>query len=315
MHVYLVPLLMVLQSIFAIFLTGFAILVVGLLYTVAPNELNGMEIYSLTKNLIQPGLIDVYVAIFSFWYIWTLLINYAFGRAAIAKSVGKVYWSGSGMSKGKTWVGRNSLDILHHHFGTLAYGVLAIPVAFVLNIIEYSLRPSFSKAQNIVEDNIVLGDSFIDRVKAWIKHILQDVNHRAFIQIALGGGDLCGASRVASDVFQAELNGVMRMGKAISWICVLSIAFGISVLGLILTNTTTTASSLSSALPIIIVILLCALYVASIFIQAFAIAIDTILYCYCEDLEMNDGSPMMPYAMPETLKLFIEDLQLKPAQA
>lgn len=310
MHIYLVPLLMTAQSIFAIVLSGFAILVVGLLYTVSPNNSLGSGFESLTKSLIQPSLIAVYMTIFIFWYVWTLLINYAFGRAAIAKAIGKVYWSGTGVAKGKTWIGKNALDILSHHFGTIAYGVLAIPVVFFLNIIEYSIRPSFEKAKNIVEEEIATRDNFIDKLKAWVKHVLSDINHRAFIQIALGGGDLCAASRVASDVFQAELSGVMKMGRAISWICVLSIASGISILALVLTNTTTTASSLSSALPIIIVILVCALYVAAIFIQSFAIAIDTILYCYCEDLEMNDGSPMMPYAMPDTLKRFIADLKL-----
>ena len=165
----------------------------------------------------------------------------------------------------------------------------------------------------MVKTEVAAGDNIIDKIRAWFKHVFQDINHKAFVQIALGGGDLCAASKVASDVYQKQLNGVMRMGRVISWICVLSIAFGISVLALILTNTTTSASSLSTALPIIIVTLVCTLYVSSIFIQAFSIAIDTILFCYCEDLEMNDGSAMMPYAMPDTLKMFIEDLNLKPA--
>jgi hypothetical protein len=313
MNVYLVPLLMTVQAIFAITLSGFAILVVGLLYTVSPNANLGYRFESLTKVLIQPTLINIYLTIFIFWYVWTLLINYAFGRATISKAIGKVYWSGIGVAKGKTWIGKNALDILWHHFGTLAYGVLAIPFVFIMNIIEYSIRPSFEKAKNVVNEEIETTNTFVDKLRAWVKHVLADINHKAFIQIALGGGDLCAASRVASDVYQAELNGVMRMGRAISWICVLSIVSGISVLGLILTNTTTTASSLSSALPILIVILLCALYVAALFIQGFAIAIDTILYCYCEDLEMNDGSPMMPYAMPDTLKSFIADLKLAPS--
>ena len=43
-------------------------------------------------------------------------------------------------------------------------------------------------------------------------------------------------------------------------------------------------------------------------------AIETMLQCFCEDCERNDGSPMHPYYMPTKLKRLILASDQKPQQ-
>ena len=46
-----------------------------------------------------------------------------------------------------------------------------------------------------------------------------------------------------------------------------------------------------------------AIYVT--FFTSYAEAIETILQCFCEDMERNDGTPLRQYYMPESLKKLI----------
>ena len=301
---------MTVQSLLAVAVTAYTILVYGLLYTLKVPEkatLLGYDLRWFCKIIILDGPVIGYLSLLCIWYVWTMLIIYAVGRATVFKAVGKVYWSGLGTHKSKVWIGVNALEIMKTHFGTIAFGVVVIPIVFVMNIIEYSLRPSFAKASNILQEQFVAiaSNSRAERVRGWFRHVLRDVNSRAFIQVSLGGGDFCKASRVATEVFQEELNGITQMGRIITWICVMSVALATTLVGVILSNTTTSSASITSALPILTVIAAASLYIASIFLQSFSAAIDTMLYCYCEDLETNNGTTL-PYAMPSTLRLFID---------
>ena len=50
----------------------------------------------------------------------------------------------------------------------------------------------------------------------------------------------------------------------------------------------------------------------AVFFTAYAEAIETILQCFCEDLERNDGSALRAYYMPDSLKQLVLEKIRKP---
>ena len=56
----------------------------------------------------------------------------------------------------------------------------------------------------------------------------------------------------------------------------------------------------------VILVALGAYFVADIFLQIYEMGIDTIFYCFLEDLESNDGTPEKPYFMPHKLQEIVE---------
>jgi len=52
--------------------------------------------------------------------------------------------------------------------------------------------------------------------------------------------------------------------------------------------------------------------VNAVFFTAYAEAIETILQCFCEDLERNDGSAVRRYFMPDSLKVLILAKEIGP---
>ncbi|KAJ3372779.1 hypothetical protein HDU91_002139 [Kappamyces sp. JEL0680] len=305
LRLWFVPVIGICLCLLALFVVFSSVLLTGWMFTI--SSASGMS-----PLLTSRAAINGYIAIIAVYFVWNLDIIYAFGRMVIARSVSKVYWA-SKKNCSKYWVFSSSRTILRYHLGSIALGVVAVPINVVANFIEYSIRPSFQKAQIVDEVEVVIGtDTVFDRARKYTARLLATVNATGFVQMALHGGSFFEACVVTPDVIQPGLGGISKMGSIITWICITSVTAVVVVVAIVLT--TNTNFTIDSDLPMIVIVGMIALLVSSIILQVFAMAVETILYCYSEDLDLHDGTPSNPYVMSESLQRFLREVQEKPKE-
>ncbi|KAJ3322702.1 hypothetical protein HDV06_002753 [Boothiomyces sp. JEL0866] len=81
-----------------------------------------------------------------------------------------------------------------YHLGSIAKGVIAIPVNEVVKLIEFAIRPSFGKAE-LAE--AAEKETKIDNFFEQIGRLMKGINPDAFIEMALHGGSFVEAGCIA----------------------------------------------------------------------------------------------------------------------
>jgi hypothetical protein len=302
---WFVPLFSTLLSILALMLVYFTLLLTGVLFTAVDTN-TGILGFKSSRVVV-----NLYIAILAFWFVWNLAIIYAFGRVSTARAVSKVYWT-SQVNCDKRWMFMSSGWILIHHLGSIAWGVVVIPLSVIANWIEYSIRPSFTKAEIVEEvEQEIVDDNWTDRIRKGLADYLATVNSWGFIQMALHDGDFLEACLITPEVVMPSLKGISKMGSIITWMCIISVSALTIVVSIFISANSVT---IDSDLPMLVVVGSMGILVASIFLQGFAISVDTILYCYSEDLEFHDGTSRNPYAMSKSLQKFLTEVRKTPRE-
>lgn len=286
----LLPLISFLSAAIIVTLTAWITLTLGLLVTVKLSKSK-----TLGSNIIVDSLILFLVV----WYIWSILLIYAFNRCVVSAAVVKIYWRGRDDVFPQHLLSSIIKRLLRYQMGSIIFGVLAIPTIYLFNLIEYGLRPSFGKARVIEE---VERKNVFDRMKEKLGVIMISVNSRAFIEMATNCNDFyLSATRVE---INPKLNFISKLGYIITWIMISTITLGDVSLGALFSEFFGSVA-LDSALPTLIIIFFLATVISCLFLHSFSIAVDSILYSCSEDLDKNDGSIVRPYQMSPSLQALI----------
>ena len=128
-------------------------------------------------------------------------------------------------------------------------------------------------------------------------------------QIAVHGQDVASGALLAA---QLDFRNAERVGRCKGIVNNLSL-LGVLTVPLVVTFATINVfqffakADMSRVLgPVAFVLLLSCLIVVSVF-SFYNTAAETLIQCFCEDVERNDGSPMHEYYMPQPLKEFVTE--------
>nr|KAJ3420804.1 hypothetical protein HK105_005229 [Polyrhizophydium stewartii] len=207
-----------------------------------------------------------------------------------------------------SFAARNAISrTLLHHMGSAILGCVAIPAMAVTNAVVFSIATSFLKVRKVGDAE--RKDLFFDRWGAWYQKMQFAVNDKAYIMIAMHGHDFChGAEQGRALALRNAVKLKVVSGVAASVLffgrLVITILAAIGGLALVIISTGS-STPLTSLAPIALVIVIFAFIGASVFVTPLGVAIETIFLCFCEDVEMNDGSLERPYYMSDSLKKFM----------
>lgn len=245
---------------------------------------------------------------------WTLFFLSAFGEMVLAGTFASWYWTYDKANNLPPSPLSDSLGrTLRYHIGTLAFGSLIIAI---IRVIRVTLEYIYKKCKRKPGSRVARAILCCCRCCMWcLEKFMRFVNRNAYIITAMYGSNFCSS---AKDAFQLIMRNVLRivavdavadfllfLGKAVITVGVTVGAFffldhriPIQVVDRLVPNTH------YSWLPVLTVAI-GGFFVSSLFFSVYNMAVDTVMLCFLEDLERNDGSEEKPYYMSKDMMKII----------
>jgi len=247
-----------------------------------------------------------------FGFLWFNSLINAVSMCTVAGAVSAYYWSRTKKTgalveghMGKRPIGTALYCCFRYHFGSLAFGSMIVAIVqfirAVLMYIDYQTK-------NLQKSNILI-KIFMKVVQCcmWcLEKVVKYVSKNAYILVAMRGKSFCASTFNAFGIIFSNLSQVGLLAATTNILLLLvrvtiSVGCGFLMLALVDTpayNAGGDKELTAPLLPVVVVFFL-AYTVASIFMNAYGLAIDTILLCFCEDKKANKPGE---YFMSEELQ-------------
>ncbi|XP_076976712.1 choline transporter-like protein 5 isoform X2 [Tamandua tetradactyla] len=255
-----------------------------------------------------------------FVFLWLINFVIALGQCALAGAFAAYYWA---MQKPDdipplplfTSFGR----AIRYHTGSLAFGSLIIALVQVFRVVlEYLDR-------QLKDGNTSLTRFLQYCLKCcfWcLEKLVKFLNRNAYIMIAIYGKNFCRSARDAFNILMRNALKVAVMDRVTDFVLLLGkllVAGSIGVLAflfftqkipMIIEGPTTLNYYWVPLLTVIIGSYL----VAHGFFSVYAMCVDTLFICFCEDMERNDGSTEKPYFVAPNVHRILNKMKLVPQE-
>ncbi|XP_061267544.1 choline transporter-like protein 5 isoform X1 [Bos javanicus] len=253
-----------------------------------------------------------------FVFLWLINFVIALGQCALAGAFASYYWA---LKKPDdippyplfTAFGR----AIRYHTGSLAFGSLILAIIQMFRLILEYLDKRLQEAQS----NISKFLKCCLRCCFWcLEKAVKFLNRNAYVMMAIYGKNFCKSARDAFNLLMRNILKIAVMDRVTDFVLILGkilVAGCIGVLAFLL---------FTERLPVIIegptslnyywvpllTVIIGSYIIAHGFFSVYAMCIETIFICFCEDLERNDGSTEKPYFITPTLHGILNKKQLVP---
>ncbi|XP_045657967.1 choline transporter-like protein 5 isoform X6 [Ursus americanus] len=204
---------------------------------------------------------------------------------------------------------------IRYHTGSLAFGSLILALVQMFKFVLEYLDRRLKEAQN----NISKFLQCCLKCCFWcVEKMVKFFNRNAYVMIAIYGKNFCRSARDAFNLLMRNVLKVAVMDKVTDFVLILGkilVAGCIGVLAFLLfTHRLPTMiegpTSLNYYWIPLLTVIIGSYLVAHGFFSVYAMCIDTIFICFCEDLERNDGSTEKPYFIAPTLHGTLNRMEL-----
>ncbi|XP_064625712.1 choline transporter-like protein 1 [Lineus longissimus] len=249
---------------------------------------------------------------YMWWYhivalIWISEFILACEELVIAGSVAQWYFTRS-KNDVSCPIGKSICRLITHHIGSAAFGAFIITLVKIPRMILMYLSKKLKGKQNKCAEFCMKCCICC----LWcLEKCLKYLNRNAYIIIAIEGHSFCTSAKKAfetlvSNVLRvAAINGV---GDFVLFLAKISIMASTSAIGVVIFRLRPDLHYY--AVPV----LLCCIFaylVASVFLSVYEMVIDALLLCFCEDCQINDGTPGREYYMSSSLMEFVKKTSSK----
>ncbi|KAK2491362.1 hypothetical protein MC885_012854 [Smutsia gigantea] len=234
-----------------------------------------------------------------FVFLWLINFIIALGQCALAGAFASYYWA---LKKPDdippyplfTSFGR----AIRYHTGSLAFGSLILALIQMYRLILEYLNKHLKDAQNRIS-------KFLQcclKCCFWcLENVVKFFNRNAYVMIAIYGKNFCRSARDAFNLMMRNILKVAVMDRVTDFVL---------ILGKILVSGCIVNDIFIIVFTRLQTVIIGAYLVAHGFFSVYAMCIDTIFICFCEDLERNDGSTEKPYFIAPTLHGILNKKQL-----
>ncbi|XP_072863303.1 choline transporter-like protein 5 isoform X8 [Chlorocebus sabaeus] len=206
---------------------------------------------------------------------------------------------------------------IRYHTGSLAFGSLIIALIQMFKIVLEYLDHRLKRTENTLS-------KFLQcclRCCFWcLENAIKFLNRNAYIMIAIYGRNFC---RSAKDAFNLLMRNVLKVAVTdevtyfVLFLGKILVAGSIGVLAFLfftqrLPVIAQGPASLNYYWVPLLTVILGSYLIAHGFFSVYAMCVETIFICFCEDLERNDGSTEKPYFITPNLHGILIKKQLVP---
>jgi len=242
------------------------------------------------------------ILVLLFGFLWSVNVIIAISQTVIAGAIADWYYSYRGR-KLKPCAVTRSYGRMINNLGSLIIGSLIIAIIQFIRIMFKYLKQNLKGKDGKVTEAIY---QCLQCCLACFERFIEYLNKNAYIMIAIYGYSFCvSAKRAFAIIITNPLKAATI--QCISSYCMLLGKISISSLAtggvfIFLKNTTVT----SLWIVPVLVTAVGSFCVASLFMNVYDMAISSMLLCFLEDTNVNDGSSERPYHCSKSLIALVE---------
>uniref|UniRef100_A0A8C1VJ81 Choline transporter-like protein n=1 Tax=Cyprinus carpio TaxID=7962 RepID=A0A8C1VJ81_CYPCA len=252
-----------------------------------------------------------------FLFFWCANFVTALGQMTLAGAFASYYWAPNKTKDMPAFPLCASLGrSLRYHTGSLAFGSLILAIVQIIRVLLEYIDHKLKGAQNKFAKFLLC----CLKCCFWcLEKFIKFLNRNAYIMVAIYGKNFC---RSACDAFFLLMRNVIRvvvLDKVTDFILFLGKLLIVGLVGIFafffFSGHTDAFKGAAPSLHYywvpILTVLVGSYFIAHGFFSVYAMCVDTLFLCFCEDLERNDGSASRPYYMTTELR----DILMKDADA
>uniref|UniRef100_A0A4W3HVB8 Choline transporter-like protein n=1 Tax=Callorhinchus milii TaxID=7868 RepID=A0A4W3HVB8_CALMI len=240
-------------------------------------------------------------------FLWLVNFAIALGQCTLAGAFASYYWAFKKPADIPAFPLLASFGrTLRYHTGSLAFGSLILAIVQFIRIILEYLDNKLKGAHNQFAKFVLC----CMKCCFWcLERFIKFLNRNAYIMIAIYGKNFCTSAKEAFFLLMRNVVRVAVLDKVTDFLLFLGkllIVGGVGVLAFFFfTRRITIIADEAPVLNYYWVPLMTVIFgsylIAHGFFSVYAMCVDTLFLCFCEDLERNDGSAARPYFMSAEL--------------
>uniref|UniRef100_A0A8C1QEP5 Choline transporter-like protein n=1 Tax=Cyprinus carpio TaxID=7962 RepID=A0A8C1QEP5_CYPCA len=245
-----------------------------------------------------------------FLFFWCANFVTALGQMTLAGAFASYYWAPNKPNDMPAYPLCASLGrSLRYHTGSLAFGSLILAIVQIIRVlleyIDHKLKAENKFAKFLL---CCLKCCF------WcLEKFIKFINRNAYIMVAIYGKNFCRSARDAFFLLMRNVIRVVVLDKVTDFILFLGKLLIVGLVGIFafffFSGQTDAFKDAAPSLHYywvpILTVLVGSYLIAHGFFSVYAMCVDTLFLCFCEDLERNDGSAARPYHMTTELRYIL----------
>uniref|UniRef100_A0A674NXT4 Choline transporter-like protein 2 n=1 Tax=Takifugu rubripes TaxID=31033 RepID=A0A674NXT4_TAKRU len=252
-----------------------------------------------------------YLILFQFYnvflFFWCANFVTALGQVTLAGAFASYYWAFKKPEDIPASPICASLGrALRYHTGSLAFGSLILSLVQVIRVLLEYLDHKLKGAQNRFAKFLL---SCMKCCFWCLEKCIKFLNRNAYIMIAIYGKSFCPSARDAFFLLMRNIIRVAVLDKVTDFLLFLGKLLIVGIVGIFsffffsgkIKAVEDAAPSLNYYWVPILTVVVGSYLIAHGFFSVYAMCVDTLFLCFCEDLERNDGSAERPYFMSPEL--------------
>uniref|UniRef100_A0A8D3DMC5 Choline transporter-like protein n=1 Tax=Scophthalmus maximus TaxID=52904 RepID=A0A8D3DMC5_SCOMX len=242
-----------------------------------------------------------------FLFFWCANFVIALGQMTLAGAFSSYYWAFNKPGDMPAFPVFSSLGrSLRYHTGSLAFGSLILSIIQIIRVLLEYLDHKLKGAHNKFTKFLLC----CLKCCFWcLEKCIKFLNRNAYIMVAIYGKNFCTAARDAFFLLMRNMIRVAVLDKVTDFLLFLGKLLIVGLVGVFaffffsgrVKAFENTAPNLHYYWVPILTVVIGSYLIANGFFSVYAMCVDTLFLCFCEDLERNDGSAARPYYMSSTL--------------
>uniref|UniRef100_A0A4W6ECJ8 Choline transporter-like protein n=1 Tax=Lates calcarifer TaxID=8187 RepID=A0A4W6ECJ8_LATCA len=242
-----------------------------------------------------------------FLFFWCANFVIALGQMTLAGAFASYYWAFVKPDDMPAFPVFSSLGrSLRYHTGSLAFGSLILSIIQIIRVLLEYLDHKLKGAQNKFAKFLLC----CLKCCFWcLEKCIKFLNRNAYIMVAMYGKNFCTSARDAFFLLMRNMIRVAVLDKVTDFLLFLGKLLIVGLVGVFaffffsgrVKAFENTAPNLHYYWVPILTVVIGSYLIAHGFFSVYAMCVDTLFLCFCEDLERNDGSAARPYYMSSTL--------------
>ncbi|KAJ8415983.1 hypothetical protein AAFF_G00380050 [Aldrovandia affinis] len=256
-----------------------------------------------------------------FLFFWCANFVTALGQVTLAGAFASYYWA----LKKPDDIPANPIfsslaRALRYHTGSLAFGSLILSIVQVIRVMLEYLDQKLKGAQNKCARFLL---SCLKCCFWCLEKFIKFLNRNAYIMVAIYGKNFCTSARDAFFLLMRNILRVAVLDKVTDFLLFLGKLLIVGIVGIFsffffsgrIRAIEDQAPNLNYYWVPILTVAVGSYLIAHGFFSVYAMCVDTLFLCFCEDLERNDGSSERPYFMNPELHAILCGVEPKGAES
>ncbi|XP_034567056.1 choline transporter-like protein 2 isoform X2 [Notolabrus celidotus] len=243
-----------------------------------------------------------------FLFFWCANFVTALGQMTLAGAFASYYWAFVKPDDMPACPVFSSLGrSLRYHTGTLAFGSLILSIIQIIRVLLEYLDHKMKGVENKCTKFLMC----CLKCCFWcLEKFIKFLNRNAYIMVAIYGKNFCTSAKDAFFLLMRNMIRVAVLDKVTDFLLFLGKLLIVGLVGVFaffffsgrVKAFEDTAPHLHYYWVPILTVVVGSYLIAHGFFSVYAMCVDTLFLCFCEDLERNDGSAARPYYMSSTLR-------------